>query len=755
MSELSADEKRDLLDRANERFKYGLDRDDKNRERQIEDTKFVYIPGEQWSAKARKLREEWGDPCMEFPQLRQFVSQVVNDQRQNRPGVRVHPASGDASTDVAETLQGLIRGIEYDSGAEAVYDCAYQHAVVGGRGYWRIVSDYERTDSLNQKLLLRRIPDPLSVVLDPDYRDPDGGDRSWGFVLESIHRDEFHKLYPDAEAMDYSEDTKHWRPDDKHVYIADYYERTAYKRNLVRLSTGEVGWEDDIPQPLPEGVDIVDVVEREDYRVTWYTIAGGEQVLATHDWPGTIIPVIQTVGDEIIVEGERHFQGLITPAKGAQELFNYGMTQQAVHLGLTPRAPYVAAVGQIEGLESIWNDANQRNYSVLPYKPQSVDGTIVPPPQRQMGAQPDSGWINWTQQMQMLLKSTIGMYENTLGMRGQETSGRAIMAREKQGDNATFHFQDNLSRAIALTGRALVELIPHYYDTQRIVQIVMPDDQRKTVTLNENGALGAIAKNDVRVGKYSVTVSAGPSYATKRQESADLLTQMVSAFPPMMQVAGDLVVKAQDIPDADMIAKRMRLAMPPNVQQAIQAEEQAAGDGPPIPPEVQQQLMQQQQALQQAHGQMQQMMQQIQAMQAEAQSEEQKNMAEAQAKQLELQMKQIELQMKQIDAAIAQAEAQAKAQVELEKIALERERLAMERKAAGMPPAPGDEGFDESQAKEQAEAMQRAALIEAVNNAAAQFAEVAAALRAPKRTKLVTDAAGRPVESVTTPVMVQ
>ena len=130
-------------------------------------------------------------------------------------------------------------------------------------------------------------------------------------------------------------------------------------------------------------------------------------------------------------------------------------------------------------------------------------------------------------------------------------------------------------------------------------------------------------------------------------------------------------------------------------------------------------------------------------------------MAEAQAKQIELQMKQIELQMKQIDAAIAQAEAQAKAQVELEKIALERERLAMERKAAGMPPAPGDEGFDESQAKEQAEAMQRAALIEAVNNAAAQFAEVAAALRAPKRTKLVTDAAGRPVESVTTPVMVK
>lgn len=753
MSKLSASEKRDLLDRANERFRYGLERDDKNRERQIEDTKFVYLPGEQWTAKVRKLREEWGDPCMEFPQLRQFVNQVVNDQRQNRPGVRVHPASGDASDDVAETLQGLIRGIEYDSNAEAVYDCAYQHSVVGGRGYWRIVSEYERPDSFNQKLALRRIPDPLSVVLDPDYSDPDGGDRNWGFVLESIPRTKFEEIYPDADALDYSEDVKQWHPDEKHVYIADYYERVTYKRKLVQLSTGETAWEDDLPDPLPDGVTIVDVRERDDYRVSWYTIAGGEQILDEHEWPGTIIPIISTVGDEIIVEGERHFQGLVTPARGAQELFNYGMTQQAVHLGLTPRAPYVAAVGQIEGLEEIWNNANQRNYSVLPYKPQTVDGTIVPPPQRQMGAQPDAGWINWTQQMQLLMKSTLGMYENTLGMRGQETSGRAIMAREKQGDNATFHFQDNLSRAISLTGRVLVELIPHYYDTQRIVQIVMPDDQRKTVTLNEEGALGAIARNDVRVGKYSVTVAAGPSYATKRQESADLLTQMVQAFPPMMQVAGDLVVKAQDIPDADLIADRMKLAMPPNVQQAIRAEEQAAGNGPVVPPEVQQQLMQQQQALQQAQQQMQMLMQQNQQLQAEAQSEEQKNMAEVQAKQIELQMKQIELQMKQVEAEIARAQETMKAQVELEKVALERERLAHERAAAGMPPQPGDVGFEESAAKEQAEEARQVALIQAVNNAAAQFSAVAEALRAPKRTKLVTDASGQPVASVTEPML--
>lgn len=752
MADLSSSEKADILKRARERLSYGLDRDDKNRQRQIDDTRFVYVPGEQWDKRTRSRREEWGDPCMEFPQLRQFVSQVVNDQRQNRPGIRVHPASGDASADVAEIQQGLIRGIEYESNAEAVYDCAYQHAVVGGRGYWRIVSEYEAANSFNQRLAFRRIPDPLSVVLDPDYRDPDGGDRTWGFVIETIQRAEFEATYPKADPLSYDEDFKHWQPDDKHVYVADYYERVAYKRKLVRLSTGETMWEDELPTPLPPGVAIVDVLEREDHRIDWYTIAGGEQILESHEWPGTIIPIVCTSGDEIIVAGERHYYGLTTHARGTQELFNYGMTAQAIHLGLTPRAPYVAAIGQIEGLESIWDSANEKNYSVLPYRPQSVDGTIVPPPQRQMGATPDAGWINWTQQMQLLMKSTIGMYENTLGMRGQETSGRAIIAREQQGDNATFHFQDNLSRAIALTGRILLELIPHYYDTERIVQIVMPDDKRKLVKINENGVLGAV-QNDVRRGKFAVTVSAGPSYATKRQESADMLNQMVQAFPPLMQVAGDLVVKAQDIPDADLMAKRMRLAMPPNVQQAIQAEEESAGEGPVVPPEVKQQLVQQQQALQQMSQQMQGLMQQNQQLQAEAQSEEQKNMADAQAKQIELQMKQLDFQMKQIDAALSQQADAAKAQVELEKVALEREKLALERAKLGMPPGEGDPGYEQTMVAAQAEVERSQALIAAVNNAAAQFAEVAAALKAPKQTQLITDASGRPTSSITTPVL--
>lgn len=606
MAETTDDSFADVLTEAKERFSYVIEQDKANRDEQRTDTEFVYVPGKQWAEDVRTRRSAWNDPCLEFNQLKQFVHQIVNDQRQNRPGIRVHPNDGKASEEVSEILQGLIRGIEYESSAEAAYDSGYQGAVVGGRGYWRIVSDYATDGGFEQSLCIRQIPDPLSVYPDIDFTMPDGSDMRYCFVTEALPRKEFERRYPDADPDSWDTTDQDWVTDDK-VVVADYYRRLCIKKTIVQMSDGSSGPKDDLPKELPLGVSILAERETEEYKVEWYKIAGGNEVLEKHDWPGTYIPVICCMGDTIIVDGKRVFQGAIRMAKPAQQYFNYGMTAQAIHLALTPRAPWVVAEGQIEGYEDVWANANARNYSALPYKPVSIDGTPVPPPMRQPPSTPDAGFFNWCQQTQGLLRNTTGMYENSLGMRGQEQSGRAILAREKQGDNATFHFVDNLSRAIALTGKILVDLIPHYYDTERIVHIIGPDDVRKMVTLNQQlpgvDPLAAIKRNDVTVGEYSVTVETGPSYATKRQEAADSLMQFIQAFPPAAQVAGDLIAGSMDWPDADVIADRLKLGLPPQIQQAEMAKE--AGQNP--------QLMQMQQAMQQQQQQMQQMMQAAQA----------------------------------------------------------------------------------------------------------------------------------------------
>jgi hypothetical protein len=577
----------ELLEEARERFEHISEVDRDNRENQKSDTKFIFTPGEQWPADIRDQRKAWKEVCLEFNQLKQFVAQVVNDARQNSAGVRVHAASGDASHETAEIIQGMVRAIEYESKADAAYDNGVQGAVVGGRGWWRICSEYCSDSSFEQKLCIKPIADPLTVYADLDYQEPDGSDRNYVFVIEGVPKSDFERRWPDADPIDWDKLDSRWSVDNKNIFVADYYRRVCKKRKLVRMSDGAEGFKDEMPTP-PDGVTVGREREVETWTCEWYKIAGGAQVLEKYEWPGSIIPVVCCVGEDIMLDGKRIYQGLTRHARDSQSMLNFGMTQQAIHLSLTPRAPWRAPARAIVGYENIWRDANTKNYSVLPYHDRDDMGEIAPP-ERTAPSTPDAGWLNWSQMMLGMVKSTIGMYENSLGMKSQEISGVATRQKESQGDNATFNYRDNRSRAIALTGRIIVENIRNFYDTERIVHTIGIDDTRKPVTINQagvapdplTGSLMAIKHNDVTVGQFAVTVEAGPSYKTKRQESGDALLQFTKAFPPAAAVAGDLIVKALDVADADVLADRLKLTLPPIVQQAEAAK--AKGGKPPDP----------------------------------------------------------------------------------------------------------------------------------------------------------------------------
>lgn len=652
-----SDEDREILEEATSRFETIQQDDRDNRDNYKADTKFVYSPGNQWPDDVRATRTQWKEMCLEFNQLKQFVAQVVNDQRQNRPGVRIHPASGEASEEVAEILQGLIRGIEYQSNAEACYDNAFQSAVAGNRGAWRIYSEYEDENSFNQRLCIKPINDMLSVWADLNYQQPDGSDRDFVFVTEKYTKTEFRNKFPKAQEISWDAVDDCWCDGKDTIIVADYYRRVCNKRTMVLMSDGAQGYKDEMPKP-PEGVEIVREREVEHYTVQWFTLAGGQQILARYDWPGSIIPVVIVPGEDFIIDGKRVYQSLTTHARDAQSMLNFGMTQQAIHLALSPRAPWVAAEGQIEGYENIWRDANTRNYSVLPYKPTSIDGIVVPPPQRTPPTMPDAGWIQFNQAMTSMIKSTIGMYEQSLGQRGNEQSGKAILARERQGDTATFNYSDNLARGIALTGRILVEAIPTYYDTARIVQIIGPDETQKMVEINQtmpdpSNPLQAIKENDVTIGRYAVTCQAGPSYATKKQETADKLMELVQAFPPIAEVAGDVVVKALDIPDADVLSERLKLVLPPQVQQAEEAKKNGQK---PLDPQVMQAMQQKDEQLQMAVETMGKMEEEIKTLRSG--SEEKLQAAQIDA--------QIKIQQSELDAQTTLQKAQIDAQTKLQ-----------------------------------------------------------------------------------------
>ena len=654
----TGDEAEEILKRARERYDDWLTRDKDNRDEAVKDKKFTFVPGEQWDKDTRE-NERKGRICLEINQLPQFVNQVVNDLRQNRAGIVVTPEGGgdDGSVQEAQRRQDIIRGIEYECRADAIYDAGGADAVVGGRGWWRVLTKYKGDRSFDQVLTISPIADFTSVVADPDYQEPDGSDRCGAFVTETVSKKAFEAAWPGATAVDWSkagEVDNHWFEGPEKIVIADYYERVRVVRKLVMLSDGTIYVEGvDDPPVIPPGVTRVREREFDDWKVRWFKLAGGQQILAEYAWKGgTIVPVICCVGNEIVVDGKRRYWGLIRFARDPQRMYNFAQSTIAETVALSPKAPFMVAEGQDEGYEEEYELANRRNYSVLHYKPTTHEGHLVPAPQRNQPATVPTGLVEIANVSRGDLRSTIGIYDPSLGQKSNETSGIAIQRREAQGDVATFNFPDNQARAIALTGRILDELLPHYYDGEmRQVPAVAENGKVDAQTINIPTAGGQVANGFSKNARFTVRVEAGPSYTTKRQESRESMMAFIQAFPPAAPILAPKVAKDMDWEGADEVGEELEALLPPPVQQVL-AQRRAQREGQPeVPPEVQAQM-------QDMQGQLQQMQQGMQQLQAENAQLKSGAAAKAQQAQVDAQAKR---EQAQLDSQTRIAEAQAAA----------------------------------------------------------------------------------------------
>jgi hypothetical protein len=322
---------------------------------------------------------------------------------------------------------------------------------------------------------------------------------------------------------------------------------------------------------------------------------GNDAKTAGRDWPGKWIPIVPVVGDELDINGEVDLRGIVRDAKDPQRRYNFQVSAATETAALEPKAPYVATVGQILGFEPIWNTANVRNYSVLPYNATSEAGHLVGPPQRQARGADLSSSVMLIQQADNDLKAVTGIYDASLGAPGPEQSGKAILARKTQGDIGNFNYQANLAVAVSTVGRYLVDLIPKIYSDARIVRVLGLDEREKTVMVHAGSPPQAPVPSDIEgvfdvsAGTYDVTVSSGPSYQTRRQEAVAAMTAFVQASPDTFPIIGDLIVKAMDWPGAQQIAQRLEKMLPPGLKDAKPGEpEQPAAP----PPELMQQMQQ-------------------------------------------------------------------------------------------------------------------------------------------------------------------
>lgn len=549
----------------------------------------------QWDEADVAARKKAGKVSLVINELPQFIHQVTNDIRQNTPSIKVIPEN-DGDKDTADVFAGLIRGIEYKSGADEVYDTAAEYAVTCGLGFIMVDHDYVSDEGDEQELIIRRVPDPLSVFLDPASVECDGRDANGAIVLEPITKKEFERQYPGKEFISFT--------DPKNRDVKD---QIVIAQVFVREWGGKRGKKATIKR----------------YRYS------GEDCLAETTFPGSYIPIVPIYGQETWIDGKRILQGLIRQARDPQRRLNHWASKEAELLSMAPIAPVMAVRGTLVNDRNQWQ--NPGSEVVLEYEPTDLDGNPAAMPQRLAPPPIPTGIINAMEGAKQNIKESMGIYSASLGERSNEKSGIAIERRQQEGDTATFHFPDNVRRAINQVGRVCLDAIPTIYDTPRVIQIVNEETEPRLVGVNGGQPQEEQQRPfDLTTGKYHVRVTTGANFTTKRQEAANFLSEMFKQAPELLQIGGDILFKNLDIPGAEALASRFKKTMNPALLEDSEQQDP--------------QVMQMQQALQQAQMQIQQLA------------------AELENKQGDLQLKAAEIAMKQKELEVKALEVQTKAQ---------------------------------------------------------------------------------------------
>lgn len=553
----------ELIDLAHDRFQACVDSSRLVREEALDDLRF--LGGEHWDEDLKQERKNAGSPCLVINKLPVYVNQTVNDARMNRPSIKVSGVDGDTDPKTAEVMTGVIRHIQYNSDAESAYDTAIDHAISCGFGFFRIYSKYVSDDSFDQEIVFDRIDNPFSVYI-PFHlcKKADLSDMPYAFIRQDIKKDEYKKQYGD-DVADWEScstgDKKEWISNDTISIVEHFY--TEYEdKTLYMLTDGSTTY------ALPDGEKPLKQRNVKVKRIKWCKLSPFK-VLEERDWPGQWIPLVAVLGKETIDDkGDKHYQSLIRWAKDPSRLYDYYKSNEAEGVARSTKSPWIGAEGQFEGHTKEWKVAHRKNQAYLEYKPTTLNGQLVPAPSRINPPTVDPATINGGREANDDIKATTGMFDASLGARGNETSGRAIAERKSEGDTATFHFVDNQKRAIRHAGRIIVDLFPHYYDTKRVLRILGDDMKEKITQINAKFVDPVTNEErffDFTIGKYDVVVDIGPSYATRRQETSEALMRFVNSYPDSAVAAGDIIAKNMDFPGADKLAERLNRMVPPDL----------------------------------------------------------------------------------------------------------------------------------------------------------------------------------------------
>jgi hypothetical protein len=574
------------------------DADSTNRAEALMDVKFA--AGDQWPVEIQNSRNLESRPCLTINKIDAYIRQVTNQQRMQRPRIKVHPVNNLADYKIAQVIEGITRHIEVNSNADTAYDTAFDYAVRMGWGYWRINTKYVSETSFDQEIFIDTIDNPFTVYFDPNSILPDGSDAERCLITTVMDKKIFRENYPGADdganfqQRSTGDDTASWLTKED-IRVAEYFYIERERAKLYLLSDGTSGFADSdnfFARVEAAGLTVVD--ERDSFRkaVKWMKCTAME-ILEEKTWAGKYIPVVPCYGAQVIIDDKRKKYGLVRFAKDPQRMYNFWRTSMTESVALAPKAKWLLAEGQDEGHENEWAMANIKSTPVLRYKQKDIEGQPAPAPTRLQPEPPPTGIMEAAGAISADLQMVLGVLDPNQLPSGN-ISGKALAGQQNQVDLSNFHFYDNMTRSIRQTGKIILDLIPKIYDTERVMRIIGSDGQPDMTTINQANAIGEVL-NDVTVGEYDVVMDTGPGFQTKRQQAVESMMPLLTGNAELFNIAGDLVFRNMDFPGADVIADRLAAMNP-----LANIDEQSD-----IPPQVQMQLAQSKQMIEQLQQQLQ------------------------------------------------------------------------------------------------------------------------------------------------------
>lgn len=581
-----------------EEYQLDLDADYENRREAVDDKQFA--AGEQWDPEVLKYRQ--GLPCLKINTVPQFIAQLVGDWRQDRVGVKVVPQE-DGDVEIASIRGDLIRAIEQQSRATRVYDSAFESVCQCGDGAFRVSVEYAKDTVFDQEIYIRPIDDALSVVWDRMSIDPTGKDARHVFVDDIIPVKEFRRRFGDASYSSLNDISESYRAElraggwikQDEARVTEYWRMIERDRLVAMFEDGSTHvidaetYDEIISQ---HGMPVRSRIAPCPYA-QMHLVSGVEILAGPYEYKLTRLPIIRMTGRVVNISGRRVRYGLVRFMKDAVRLRNFWRSIAAEQLGYAPKAQWIATESAVEGREDDLRKAHLSRDPLLVVNDEAVIGTNI---QRLEPPAPQMALLNEAQVNAQDMKDITGLHDASLGIKSNETSGKAIMARQREGDVASLTYYDNGNEAVLEGGDVINQLIPQIYDSTRTLRIVGEDQAVKLVKINDPMDPES---PDLSVGQYDTAMTVGASFTTRRVEAAEAMMNAIQVYPELMQIAGDLVVKAQDWPGAEELSERLVKTIPP---QFLSDKEKAEGgieeQQPGLPPEIMEQMAQMQEQLQ-------------------------------------------------------------------------------------------------------------------------------------------------------------